>query len=357
MRRREFITLLGGATVWPLAARAQQAVMPVVGLLSPLASGSGGHLLDAFRRGLGETGNVEGQNVAIEYRFAGGFDRLAELAADLVRRQVSVIAATGSEAAVAAKAATQTLPIAFIVAEDPVKLGLVASLARPGGNLTGINFFTAEVNAKRLALLRELVPTAVRIGVLMNPSNAINTSSTLAEVEPAARALGLQIQIFKATTNPENASNIGNLHAIEAAAASLGAELIPASVHDGADIEREIDAFARRPLGGLIVLSNPTTNFHRDLIITLAARHQLPAVYPYRYFVTSGGLLSYGVDNEELYQLAASYVDRILRGAKPGDLPIQQPTKLELVINLTTAKVLGLQVPDKLLALADKVIE
>jgi ABC transporter substrate binding protein len=202
MRRRQFITLLGSAAAWPLAARAQQPAMPVVGFLSPLELGSGGHLLDAFRRGLAETGNVEGQNVAIEYRLAGDRrDRFPELAADLVRRQVSAIAASGSGAAVAAKAATQTLPIAFSVPEDPVKLGLVASLARPGSNATGINFFTAEVNAKRLGLLRELVPAAVRVAMLMNPSNTINTSSTLAEVEPAARGMGLQIQIFNASTS------------------------------------------------------------------------------------------------------------------------------------------------------------
>jgi putative ABC transport system substrate-binding protein len=205
VKRRAFITLLGGAApAWQLVASAQQTTMPVVGLLTPLAAGSSGHLLDAFRRGLAETGNVEGQNVTIDYRFLGDqLDRLPELAADLVHRQVSVIAASGNVAAVAAKAATQTVPIAFMVAEDPVRLGLVASLSRPGGNASGLNFFTTEVNAKRLGLLRELVPASARVAMLMNPRNTINTSSTLKEVEPAARALGLQMQIFNATTSLE----------------------------------------------------------------------------------------------------------------------------------------------------------
>src|SRR6516225_5264649 len=215
MRRRDFITLFCGATAaWPLAARAQQPAMPVVGLLSPLAPGSSEHVLHAFRRGLAEGGRIEGQNVAIDYRLASGFDRFPELAADLARRQVSVIAASGSVAALAAKAATQTIPIAFIAAEDPVKLGLVASLARPGGNATGLNFFTAEVNAKRLGLLRELLPAARRVAMLMNPTNPINMSSTLAEVEQAARDLALQIQIVNASTS----------HEIDAAFAALARE-------------------------------------------------------------------------------------------------------------------------------------
>jgi putative tryptophan/tyrosine transport system substrate-binding protein len=205
MRRRDFITLLGGAAAaWPLAARAQQRAMPVVGILSPLAPGSGQYLLDAFRRGLGDSSYVEGQNVTLDHRLAAGrYDRFPEMAADLVRRQVSVIVAFGSAAAVAAKAETVTLPLLFAVTEDPVSLGLVASLSRPGGNATGLNFFTTEVNAKRLGLLRELVPAAARVALLMNPINTLNTSATLKEVEPAARTLGLQIQVFNASTSLE----------------------------------------------------------------------------------------------------------------------------------------------------------
>jgi putative tryptophan/tyrosine transport system substrate-binding protein len=254
VRRREFITLLGGAaaaspTVWSRTARAQQAALPVVGLLSPVAAGSTAHLLDAFRRGLGETGIIEGQNVAIDYRLAAGrFDQFPGLAADLVRRQVSVIAASGNAAAVAAKAATQTLPIAFSVTEDPVRLGLVASLSRPGGNATGLNFFTTEVNAKRLGLMRELVPAAVRVAMLMNPSNAPNTSSTLKEVEEAAHTLGLRLQVFKASTSLE----------IDAAFAALvpGRPDVLFVAPDGFFLSRRVQ------------------------LATLAARHVLPATGP-----------------------------------------------------------------------------
>ena len=327
LKRRDFITLLGGAAAaWPLAARAQQAAMPVIGFLSPLELGSGGHLLDAFRRGLAETGNVEGQNVAIEYRLAGDrLDRFPELAADLVRRQVSAIAASGSGAAVAAKAATQTLPIAFSVPEDPVRLGLVASLARPGSNATGINFFTAEVNAKRLGLLRELVPAAVRVAMLMNPSNTINTSSTLAEVEPAARGMGLQIQIFNASTRRE----------IDAAFAAL----VPA-----------------RP-DALFVAPDGFFTSRRVQLAALAARHALPATYSVRDFVEVGGLTSYGASLTDAYRQLGVFTGRILKGAKPADLPVVQSTKFELVINAQIARMLGLTVPDKLLATADEVIE
>jgi putative tryptophan/tyrosine transport system substrate-binding protein len=325
MKRREFITLMGeAAAAWPLAARAQQAAMPVIGFLSPLELGSGGHLLDAFRRGLAETGNVEGQNVAIEYRLAGDrLDRFPELAADLVRRQVSAIAASGSGAAVAAKAATQTLPIAFSVPEDPVRLGLVA--ARPGSNATGINFFTTEVNAKRLGLLRELVPAAVRVAMLMNPSNTINTSSTLAEVEPAARGMGLQIQIFNASTSRE----------IDAAFAAL----VPA-----------------RP-DALFVAPDGFFTSRRVQLAALAARHALPATYSVRDFVEVGGLTSYGASLTDAYRQLGVFTGRILKGAKPADLPVVQSTKFELVINAQIARMLGLTVPDKLLATADEVIE
>ena len=327
IRRREFITLLGGAAATlPLAARAQQPAMPVVGLLSPLELGSGGHLLDAFRRGLAETGNVEGQNVAIEYRLAGDrLDRFPELATDLVRRQVSAIAASGSGAAVAAKAATQMLPIAFSVPEDPVKLGLVASLARPGSNATGINFFTAEVNAKRLGLLRELVPATVRVAMLMNPSNTINTSSTLAEVEPAARSMGLQIQIFNASTSRELDTAFANI------------------------VRERSDA--------LYVGNESFFNSRRVQLVHRATLHKVPATYSQRQYPEIGGLMSYGTNVTDAFRQVGVYAGRILKGAKPADLPVVQATKFELIINAQTARMLDLIVPDKLLAAADEVIE
>jgi putative ABC transport system substrate-binding protein len=300
--------------------------MPVVGLLSPIATGSARHLLDAFRRGLGETGTIEGQNVAIDYRLVGGqFDRFPELAADLVRRQVSVIAASGNAAAVAAKAATQTLPIAFSVTEDPVKLRLVTSLSRPGGNATGLNFFTTEVNAKRLGLLRELMPAAARVAMLMNPSNAPNTSSTLKEVEPAARTLGLQIQIFNATTSLE----------IDAAFAAL----VPG-----------------RP-DALFVAPDGFFTSRRVQLAALAARHALPATYSVRDYVEVGGLMSYGASLTDAYRQLGVFTGRILKGAKPADLPVVQSTKFELVINAQIARMLGLIIPPSLLATADEVIE
>jgi len=326
MRRRDFITLVGGVAVtWPLAARAQQPAMPVIGLLSPLAPGSSGRLLDAFRRGIAESGYVEGRNVAIEYRLAGGFDRLSELARGLVRSRVSVIAASGGEAAVAAKAATPAIPIAFIVPEDPVKLGLVASLAHPGGNATGLNFFTAEVNAKRLGLLRELVPAAARVAVLINPSNATNTSSMLAELEPAARALGLQIQTFNASTSRE----------IDAAFATLVPE---------------------RP-EALFVAPDGFFTSRRVQLAALAARHALPATYSVRDFVDVGGLMSYGASLTDTYRQLGGFAGRILKGAKPADLPVVQSTKFELVLNAQIARMLGLTVPPGVLAIADEVIE
>ena len=326
MRRREFITLVGGAAAWPLAARAQQPAVPVVGFLSPLAPGSGGHLHEVFRRGLAEAGYVDGQNVTIDYRLAGGrYDLVADQAAALVRRQVSVIAAAGSLPAVAAKAATQTIPIVFFVAEDPVKLGLVASLSRPGGNATGLNFFTAEVNAKRLGLLRELVPAAVRVAVLVNPENTTNTSSKVAELEPAAHALGLQVQFFNATTS------------------------------------REIDAaFAAIMLGrpdALFVAPDGFFTGRRVQLAALAARHALPATYSVRDFVEVGGLTSYGASLADAYRQIGVYAGRILKGGKPADLPVMQSTKFELVINAQIARTLGIDVPPSLLARADEVIE
>jgi len=323
--RRDFITLLGGAAAWPLPARAQQPAMPVVGLLSPLAPGSSEQVLHAFRRGLVESGRIEGQNVAIDYRLASGNARLPELAADLARRQVSVIAASGSVAAVAAKAATQTIPIAFIAAEDPVKLGLVASLARPAGNATGINFFTAEVNAKRLGLLRELLPAARRVAMLMNPTNPINMSSTLAEVEQAARDLALQIQIVNASTS----------HEIDAAFAAL----------------------AREQPDALFVAPDGFFTSRRVQLAALAARHAIPTSFSVRDYVEAGGLMSYGASLTDAYRQLGVITGRILKGIKPADLPVEQSTKFELVINAHIARMLGLTVPDTLLARADEVIE
>ena len=327
MRRREFITLLGGvAALWPLAARAQQSALPVVGMLNPQSLRASGHLIDAFRRVFTETGYVEGQNVAIEYRLSEGHsDRLAEMAADLVGRQVSAFAAPGTLPARVAKAATQTIPIVFGVSDDPVKLGLVASLARPGGNATGVNFFGSEVNAKRLGLLRELVPTAARIAVLVNPANTTNTSSMLADVEPAARALGLQIQIYNASTSSE----------IDAAFAAL--------------VREQPDA--------LFLVSDGLFSTRRVQLISLAARHALPASYSSREFVEAGGLLSYGTSLLEMYRQVGVYTGHILKGATPADLPVAQASRFELVINLQTAKLLGLAVPPTLLARADEVIE
>ena len=327
MRRREFVTLLSGAVAWPLAARAQEPAMPVIGLLSPTWPDTLGDRLLAFRRGLAETGYVEGHNVAIEYRWAEGqFDRMPELAADLVRRQVSVIAVAGSAAgALAAKAATRTIPIAFGVPEDPVRMGLVASLARPGGNATGINFFTAEVMAKRLGLLLELVPRATRVAVLVNPANVGRAQSTRSDLEPAARVLGLQTQFYDASTSKE----------IDAAYATLVRER-PDALFVGADT-----LFTSR----------------RVQLTALAARHALPAVYSVREFVDAGGLMSYGTSIAEMNRQVGVYTGRILKGEKPADLPVLQATKFELVINLQTARLLGIEVPATLLARADEVIE
>ena len=327
MKRRTFITLLGGAAAaWPLAARAQQA-MAAVGFLSLQSRGPASQLLEAFRRGLAETGYVEGQNVAIDYRLTEGrLDRLAEMAADLVRRQVSVIATTSTPAALAAKAATTNISIVFGVPEDPVKLGLVTSLARPGGNATGINFFTAEVVAKRLGLLRELLPGAARIAVLVNPTNTTNTEVTVRDVQSTAHAIGLQIQIFHASTNSE----------IDVAFATLVRE---------------------RP-DALFVAPDPFFTARRLQLVHLATRHALPASYPVREFVEeAGGLVSYGPSLTDMYRHIGVYSGRILKGTKPADLPVVQSNKFELIINLQTAKLLGLEIPPMLLARADEVIE
>ena len=327
MKRREFITLLGGAAAaWPLTASAQQPAMPVIGLLDPRSPDAMADRLRAFRQGLKEVGYVEGENVTIIYRFAEDQnDRLPELAAELVRRQVTVIAASATTAAPAAKAATTTIPIAFIAAEDPVRLGLVASLARPGGNLTGINFFSSELAAKRLDLLHELLPRAARIAVLVNPANATNTASILRDVEAAARAIGLQVQVLNASTSRE----------ISAAFENVGRD--------------RPDALFVGPDTFLIA--------RRIQVVQLAAFHRLPAVYPARDFLEVGGLMSYGTNVMDAYRQLGIYVGRILKGVKPADLPVLQMTKFEFVINLQTARALGLEVPNSIQLLADEVIE
>jgi putative ABC transport system substrate-binding protein len=327
MKRREFITVLGGAAAWPLAARAQQPAMPVIGFLSPTSPEGWAQRLRGFRQGLKDTGHVEGENVAIEYRWAEGqIDRLPVLAADLVRRRIAVIAAPGGNApAFAARAATTTIPIVFIVGEDPVRLGLVASLARPGGNLTGSNFFTTELGAKRLELLRQLVPAAARVAVLVNPANPNVAESIASDVEAAARPLGLQIQVINAST----------IHEIDTAFASM--------------VRERFDA--------VFVGSDAYLNSRRVQLTHLASRHAIPATYGVRDYVEAGGLMSYGANIVDAFREIGAYAGRILKGAKPADLPVVQASKFELVINAGTARMLGLTVPPQLLATADQVIE
>jgi putative tryptophan/tyrosine transport system substrate-binding protein len=329
MNRREFITLLGsGAAAWPLATRAQQqSTVPVVGLVNAGSLDMSANRPAAFRRGLSETGYVEGQNVTVEYHwFSGQYDRLPALMADLVRRRVAVIATPGgSLATLEAKAATATIPIVFGIGEDPVKLGLVSSLARPGGNATGINLFLQEITAKRLGLLHDLMPKAARIAVLVNPANTPSAEAVLRDLPEAARTIGLQIQVLNASTNGE----------IEAAFATL--------VRDRTD--------------ALFVAPDTFFISRRVQLTALAARHGIPAAYSTREEVEAGGLMSYGTDTSDMWRHVGVYTGQVLKGAKPAELPVLQPTKFEFVINLKTARALGLEVPPQLLASVDEVIE
>jgi len=327
MRRRKFITLLGGAaTTWSLAAHAQQPVMPLIAYFSSASSAIPQDRLRAFRQGLKETGYVDGENVAITYRFAEGQnDRLPVIAVELVRGQIAVIVAGGSAAAFAAQAATKTNPIVFIVGEDPVQLGIVTSLARPGGNATGINFLSGELAAKRLELMRELVPAISRIAVLVNPTDASTTQSTMREVETAARAMGVQIQVLNASTSRE--------------------------------IHAAFEIIARERPDALFLGSDPFFTSRRVQLATMAARHAIPMSSLSREVAEAGGLMSYGANIADAFRQAGIYVGRILKGAKPADLPVVQSAKFELVINAETARMLGITVPPGLLSTADEVIE
>jgi putative tryptophan/tyrosine transport system substrate-binding protein len=327
MRRREFISLIGSvAATWPLAARAQQSAMPVIGFVNVASAKGYAPLLSAFLKGLSETGYADGRNVAIEYRWAEDqSDRLPALVADLVHRQVAVIAATSTPAALAAKAATKTIPVVFTTASDPVQLGLVASLNQPGGNVTGVTQTNTEITPKRLQILHELAPTASVMALLVNPANPAISASNIKELQAAARALGLELHVLNAST------------------------------------ERDFDgAFARLielRAGGLVIAGDPFFTSQIEQLAALTVRHAVPANYHNRDFAVAGGLLSYGTDFRETYRLAGNYTGRILKGDKPADLPVQQATKVELIINLKTAKALGLNIPNTLIGRADELIE
>jgi putative ABC transport system substrate-binding protein len=326
VRRREFILFCSAAAAWPLAARAQQPTIPVIGFLHPQSPDVFAGQLRAFRQGLKEAGFVEGENVTIEYRWAENqSDRLPELVTDLVRRRVAVIAVFSNTAALLAKGATASIPIVFNVGDDPVKLGLVASLARPGGNLTGVNFFTGELSAKRLELLKEIVPGAARVALLVNPANPTTAEATLRDAEAAARSMGLQIKVLKADTSRE--------------------------------IDTAFATFLRERPDALFVSAGPFFTGRRVQLTQLAAFHRLPATYSGRQYPEIGGLMSYGANNADAWRQIAIYAGRILKGIKPAELPVLQSTKFELVINNQTARMLGLTVPDKLLVAADEVIE
>ena len=327
MRRRDFIKVIAGsAGAWPLAARAQQPTMPVVGFVNAASPQSYARPLAAFLKGLGETGYVEGHNVVIEYRWAEGQnERLPSLAADLVRRKVNVIAAASTPAAIAAKAATTTIPIVFTTSGDPVRLGLVASLNRPGGNVTGVTQANAELAPKRLQLLHEVVPTASVMAVLVNPADPALAETSMKDLQAAARSLGLELHVLNAST------------------------------------ERDFDGVFAKLIqlraGGLVISEDPLFTSRTERLAALAVRHAMPAVYGWREFAVAGGLLSYGAAITDEYRLAGNYVGRILKGDKPADLPVQQVTKVELYINLKTAKALGITFPLSLLGRADEVIE
>jgi putative ABC transport system substrate-binding protein len=327
MRRREFVSLFGGvAATWPLAARAQQPALPVIGFLSTRSSGESAYLTDAFRRGLAEGGYVEGQHVTVEYRWVeGDYDRLPAMAMELARHPVAALVAVGGDAsALAARSATATIPIVFVAGTDPVKLGLVTSYNRPGGNLTGINLLTNTLEPKRLGLLRELVPQSRTLGVLLNPNNP-PAGRQWSDLETAARAIGLEPQVWRASTDGE--------------------------------IVTSFDDMAQQRISALVVAADPFFNTRRDKLVALTARLALPAMYQFREYPVAGGLMSYGVDVADVYRQAGVYAGRILKGARPADLPVLQPTKFEFVVNLKTARALGIKVSDNLLSLADEVIE
>jgi putative tryptophan/tyrosine transport system substrate-binding protein len=326
MNRRAFISLLGGAATWPLAARAQQATMPTIGYLSARSPDDSAHLVEAFRRGLSEAGYVEGQTVTVEHRWAlGQHDLLPAMAVELVRKPVTVLVSVGGEsAALAARAATSTIPIVFIIGGDPVKLGLAASYNRPGGNATGISILTSTLEPKRLGLLHELVSQAATIGVLLNP-NFPSFEGQLRDVQEAARAVAVQIHVLRASTDGE--------------------------------IEVAFETVAQERVAALAVAADPFFDTRRDKLVALAARHAVPTMYHFREFAGAGGLVSYGANIPDAHRQIGIYTGRILKGEKPADLPVMQPTKFDLVFNLTTAKALGLEIPPTLLARADEVIE